>query len=410
MPRGTKHLTEADRQRVRTLYFDAKLSPSEIERITGFTLGQIKRSRESVQVGKRTGRPKMNPDEPVDEGREAIRAKISAAFASECTAHPSSSVQGRPPPSENSTATRPNANTELGATNHSYRTNTAIVYSTGALAPTTFYVISIAAAGNRPGFSAHSRLGANRGIGLEVVKALLRAKPAADDSTGGGPYHVFLCSRDWAKGEQAAASLVAEHENSLSVLPLDVTSAESVKWAAQTVDSIVGRVDILVNNAAVMRYGGDPIPTLREALETNLVSAYAISEAFKSLLMVQLPSSKKDKRLIHMTCDMGSIAHRSDPSSKTYPITAPEYRISKAGLNMMAACQRFDLQGSGVKVCVYNTGYTATDLAGLDPDMKRAHGAREVREVAEAFIRVVEGHRDEEFGQMLDTLEGTVPW
>ncbi|RYP52686.1 hypothetical protein DL768_002193 [Monosporascus sp. mg162] len=322
MPRGTKHLTEADRQRVRTLYFDAKLSPSEIERITGFTLGQIKRSRESVQVGKRTGRPKMNPDEPVDEGREAIRAKISA----------------------------------------------------------------------------------------EVVKTLLRAEPAADDSTGGGPYHVFLCSRDWTKGEQAAASLVAEHENSLSVLPLDVTSAESVKWAAQTVDSLAGRVDILINNAAVMRYGGDPVPTLREALETNLVSAYAISEAFKSLLMVQLPSSKKDKRLIHMTCDMGSIAHRSDPSSKTYPITAPEYRISKAGLNMMAACQRFDLQGSGVKVCVYNTGYTATDLAGLDPDMKRAHGAREVGEVAEAFVRVVEGYRDEEFGQMLDTLEGTIPW
>ncbi|RYP36169.1 hypothetical protein DL767_003501 [Monosporascus sp. MG133] len=252
--------------------------------------------------------------------------------------------------------------------------------------------------------------GANRGIGLEVVKALLRAEPAPYDSTGGGPYHVFLCSRDWAKGEQAAASLAAEHENSLSVLPLDVTSAESVKWAAQTVDSIVGRVDILVNNAAVMRYGGNPVPTLREALETNLVSAYAISEAFKSLLMVQLPSSKKDKRLIHMTCDMGSIAHRSDPSSKTYPITAPEYRISKAGLNMMAACQRFDLQGSGVKVCVYNTGYTATNLAGLDPDMKRAHGAREVGEVAEAFVRVVEGHRDEEFGQILDTLEGTVPW
>ncbi|RYO87406.1 hypothetical protein DL766_005451 [Monosporascus sp. MC13-8B] len=376
MPRGTKHLTEADRQRVRTLYFDAKLSPSEIERITGFTLGQIKRSRESVQVGKRTGRPKMNPDEPVEEGREAIRAKISAA--QEPLLQPPSTSSALQQPETSPVPLLPNDNPLVCP-----------------IDPTKTIVLIT---------------GANRGIGLEVVKALLRAEPAADDSTGGGPYHVFLCSRDWAKGEQAAASLVAEHENSLSVLPLDVTSAESVKWAAQTVDSIAGRVDILVNNAAVMRYGGDPIPTLREALETNLVSAFAISEAFKSLLMVQLPSSKKDKRLIHMTCDMGSIAHRSDPSSKTYPITAPEYRISKAGLNMMAACQRFDLQGSGVKVCVYNTGYTATDLAGLDPDMKRAHGAREVREVAEAFIRVVEGRRDEEFGQMLDTLEGTVPW
>ncbi|RYP61537.1 hypothetical protein DL771_010098 [Monosporascus sp. 5C6A] len=376
MPRGTKHLTEADRQRVRTLYYDAKLSPSEIERITGFTLGQIKRSRESVQVGKRTGRPKMNPDEPAEEGREAVRAKISAA--QQPLLQPPAAPSALQQPETSPVPLLPNDNPLVNP-----------------IDPTKTIVLIT---------------GANRGIGLEVVKALLRAEPAADDSTSGGPYHVFLCSRDWAKGEQAAASLVAEHENSLSVLPLDVTSAESVKWAAQTVDSIAGRVDILVNNAAVMRYGGDPIPTLREALETNLVSAYAISEAFKSLLMVQLPSSKKDKRLIHMTCDMGSITHRSDPSSKTYPITAPEYRISKAGLNMMAACQSFDLQGSGVKVCVYNTGYTATDLAGLDPDMKRAHGAREVREVAEAFVRVVEGHRDEDFGQMLDTLEGTVPW
>lgn len=76
MPRGTKHLTEADRQRVRTLYFDAKFAPAEIERITGFTLGQIKRSRESVHVGKRTGRPRVT--QPPDEGKEATRARFNA--------------------------------------------------------------------------------------------------------------------------------------------------------------------------------------------------------------------------------------------------------------------------------------------------------------------------------------------
>lgn len=77
MPRGTKHLTDGDRQRVRTLYFDAKLSPAEIERITGFTLGQIKRSRENVHVGKRTGRPKLTS--PVDDGKEATRAKFKSS-------------------------------------------------------------------------------------------------------------------------------------------------------------------------------------------------------------------------------------------------------------------------------------------------------------------------------------------
>lgn len=253
-------------------------------------------------------------------------------------------------------------------------------------------------------------LGANRGIGLEVVRALLRAEPAGEESPSGGPYHVFLCSRDWAKGETAALSLVAEHDNSFAVLPLDVTDAASLKWAAQTVDAVAGRVDILVNNAAVMRYHGDAVPTLREALETNLVSACAVSEAFKSMLMVQMPVCKKDKRLLHVTCDLGSVANRSDPQDQQYPVTAPEYRISKAGLNMLAACQRFELSGSGVKVALWNAGYTATDLAGLDPATKRSHGARDPAEVAAAFVKVIEGKRDDEFGQILDTLEGTVPW
>lgn len=219
-----------------------------------------------------------------------------------------------------------------------------------------------------------------------------------------------MCSRDWARGEAAAVSLVPEHGNSFTVLPLDVTNTQSIKWAAETIDWVAGRVDILINNAATMRYNGDPVPMLREALETNLVSAYAMSETFKSLLMVQLPSCKKDKRLLHMTCDLGSVTRRADPSDQSHPITAPEYRISKCALNMMATCQDFELYGSGVKVGVYNAGYTATGLAGLDPDVKKCHGARDPAVVAEAFIRVIEGQRDEEFGQMLDTLEGTVPW
>ena len=73
---GVKHLTDADRQRVRTLYFDAGLPPVQISKITGFTLGQIKRARDKQHVGKRTGRPKVT--QPVDDGREATRAKFKA--------------------------------------------------------------------------------------------------------------------------------------------------------------------------------------------------------------------------------------------------------------------------------------------------------------------------------------------
>jgi NAD(P)-dependent dehydrogenase (short-subunit alcohol dehydrogenase family) len=240
------------------------------------------------------------------------------------------------------------------------------------------------------------------------VASLLRAKPAETSTTSGGPFHVFLCSRHLSKGEDAAASLKVEYNNSLSVLELDVTSRDSIRAAVQNVYADVGRVDILVNNAGVMMMRGDPVCVLRETLETNLVSAYAMTEEFKLLIMTQLPHVRKDKRLIHITSDFGSITRRNNPADYLYHEQMAEYRISKAALNMMAACQRYATKDVGVKVCVYNPGLTATALGGQDPEHMKAQGARDAREIGDAFLRVVEGKRDHEFDKMLDAFDGII--
>lgn len=56
----TKHLTEQDRIRIRTLYTDASLGPTAIARQTGFTVGQVKHAirAKSAAVGARSGRPR----------------------------------------------------------------------------------------------------------------------------------------------------------------------------------------------------------------------------------------------------------------------------------------------------------------------------------------------------------------
>lgn len=61
-PRGvhTKHLTELDRFRVRTLYYDAGLSKGRIRQVTGYSASQVRtavRAR-SAAVGRRPGRPR----------------------------------------------------------------------------------------------------------------------------------------------------------------------------------------------------------------------------------------------------------------------------------------------------------------------------------------------------------------
>jgi hypothetical protein len=66
---GTKQLTTDQRQRVRTLYFDAALSQANIQRITGYTKAQIRtaiRARDAT-AGRSTGRPRTLTPEQEEE-------------------------------------------------------------------------------------------------------------------------------------------------------------------------------------------------------------------------------------------------------------------------------------------------------------------------------------------------------
>ena len=95
--------------------------------------------------------------------------------------------------------------------------------------------------------------GANRGIGLEVCRQL-----------AGRGYDVVLGSRDAAKGERAAADL-ARNGGTVRACQLDVTDAKSIERARTRVAAEFARLDVLVNNAAILydawqrqrRVGGD---------------------------------------------------------------------------------------------------------------------------------------------------------
>ncbi|KAI0432433.1 hypothetical protein F5Y09DRAFT_339652 [Xylaria sp. FL1042] len=85
-PKGvhTKHLTELDRFRVRTLYYDACLSKGRIRQITGYSPSQIRTAvrAKTAAVGKRPGRPK----EPKKRGSQSSNAKSSSPNESDANA------------------------------------------------------------------------------------------------------------------------------------------------------------------------------------------------------------------------------------------------------------------------------------------------------------------------------------
>src|SRR5271154_3324489 len=91
--------------------------------------------------------------------------------------------------------------------------------------------------------------GANQGIGLQIAKNL-----AAKNFT------VLVGSRDLARGEEAAKTI----EGDARALQLDVTDRASIAAAAERVRKELGRLDVLVNNAAISNTSKQPGMSVQE--------------------------------------------------------------------------------------------------------------------------------------------------
>jgi NAD(P)-dependent dehydrogenase (short-subunit alcohol dehydrogenase family) len=191
--------------------------------------------------------------------------------------------------------------------------------------------------------------GANRGIGKEVARQL-----ALDG------YTVILGSRDPAKGEAAARDLgtpdVRSAGGGLRPHQLDVADPESVGSLAAGLEKAYGRVDVLVNNAAVhydtwQRAIGADLAVVEEALQINLVGAWRMCVALGPLLR-----RSRRGRLVNVSSGAGSFGEGG--------ASAPAYSVSKAALDRLTQILAADLRRDGVLVNAVCPGWVATDMGG----------------------------------------------
>lgn len=115
--------------------------------------------------------------------------------------------------------------------------------------------------------------GGNRGLGLEVVKIILRHAPGS---------HVFLGCRDLDDGRRIAASLEAG-PGQVTAVRLDVSSETSIVAAAETIVDSVSHLDLLVNNAGILHEEWS-MDTARATMRTNFDGMVAVTEAFLPML------------------------------------------------------------------------------------------------------------------------------
>lgn len=200
--------------------------------------------------------------------------------------------------------------------------------------------------------------GANRGLGYEVSRQL-----AAQGVT------VLLGARKPLLGEKAARQLRREG-GAVVPVKLDVTSMEDVRELAARIDGEYGRLDILVNNAgAYFDIDDDPssvnLDLVRQALETNLIGAWQLTEA-----MLPLMQRHGYGRIVNVSSGCGAIDSEGS--------ACPAYRVSKAALNSHTRMLATELAGSGILVNAVCPGWVATDMGG--------HGGRPVAEGAAGIV------------------------
>lgn len=187
--------------------------------------------------------------------------------------------------------------------------------------------------------------GANKGIGLEIARQL-----------GQQGITVVVGSRDKGRGQAAADTLKGEGIDAHTVT-LNVTDAGDVAALPAYFEGHFGRLDILVNNAAILDDGQGVTPDLlRRTLEANVVAPYAITEALLPLIQAA-PAG----RIVNQSSILGSIAFiGSGEMPEASQVAA--YSASKAALNMLTVSLASRLAGTPVKVNCCHPGSVKTDM------------------------------------------------
>lgn len=162
------------------------------------------------------------------------------------------------------------------------------------------------------------------------------------------------------------------------------------------------RLDALVNNAAIGSSPGDLAHSMAETFRTNATGPILMVEAFAALLQ----KAHGIARVVNVTSGAGSITSRLNPSSLGANIKAPEYRTSKAALNMVSAVQMAEYGGDKFKVFLFCPGFTANNLSPMN---KEEHGAKPTSAGARPMVGILKGERDKEAGGILHEA-GQYPW
>ncbi len=187
--------------------------------------------------------------------------------------------------------------------------------------------------------------GASRGIGLACAHALAAAGT-----------RVVLAARNRELLDAAAGAIAGD----TYVVEMDMSSAESIKAAMSQAAKEFGRIDILVNNAAITR---DGIAMRMKQADWDAVIDTNLSGAFFAMQQV-LPAMMRERwgRIVNIS----SVVARSGNAGQA------NYVAAKAGLIGLTKSLAQEMASRNITVNAVAPGFIETDMTNVLPDELKA--------------------------------------
>ncbi|XP_074839608.1 C-signal-like isoform X2 [Carettochelys insculpta] len=203
--------------------------------------------------------------------------------------------------------------------------------------------------------------GANRGIGLELVKQLLGSSNPLE--------WVFATCRD-PMGErmQELQNLAAKHPN-LVIVALELTDPASIKAAAARVETHLkgSGLNLLINNAGIVK-----LNTLESETPEDMALVYATNMTGPLLAFLPLlKQAAQGSPQTGLSCSKAAIVNISSEAGSMqnvcgwHMVQIISYRCSKAALNMLTKCQALGYGGDGILSVAVHPGWVQTDTGNF---------------------------------------------
>src|SRR5579863_3162633 len=189
--------------------------------------------------------------------------------------------------------------------------------------------------------------GASRGIGRACALAL---------SAAGA--RVVLAARQIDKLEQVAVEIRSGGRDAF-VVPIDLGAADSIRAAFSKAAKEFGRIDILVNNAAITK---DGLAVRMKQEDWDAVLATNLTGAFIATQQVLLGMMRERwGRIVNITSLVGEVGNAGQAN----------YAASKAGLIGFTKSLAQEMASRGITVNAVAPGFIDTDMTQLLNEAQR---------------------------------------